>query len=662
MRVMNAIAGRFLALSPPLTLRARIMLIGAAVILAGVFLAPPMPFTQDGGVYLDMASAMAGDGALAVGDNGGVDGAPALTKELTRAVGGKVMPQYPSGYALLAAPFYAALGARGLMLMNALAAALSAWLTFRLARRLFDDEIARLAVFIFAGATFLLNYAFALWPHALALAFTLGTACCAVEGAHSDAARRRNLFLAGAGALIGAGVNIRVDVILYLPVLFVWLTLLAHPRDRLGPLWLIAGMAPGLMLAAWLNMLKFGTFTPLSYGAGGDGSESAANYLPLMLAGGTGLAALWLFNAPAMAQRAADRFGRRTATALVALAAIAAAVFAGAFLWRILYGAYVLTINLQAHNAYAQIGVERNEFGQLLFWGYPKKALIQSVPYLPLALIPLVGFFRGRNIVPTALCLLAVAAPVAFYALNQWHGGGSYNMRYFLPTTPFIAVLAAAGLAPVMAAAKVSARRALLLALLAAGIAYFSLQEIGRAIPALYAPAALYPQWLIAGCCGLGALVFVFRPGSKRAAEAALAAALFALAYAGFVNLADEAGHEKSRAELYAMAQDIDAALAGRPLVLTRLRVLTLHAERAGAAVMTPTEDNLNEARAAVLAFARAGRCVYFHNAYVVDLMAPALPPGAVDPTPLWAASARHSGDARLAFFTLAEQAGRCAL
>ncbi|MEO1241136.1 MAG: hypothetical protein AAFX54_04455 [Pseudomonadota bacterium] len=638
----------------------RIVFVGLALILtAGAFLAPPMPFIIDGGIYLDMASAMTGESALAIAGNGGVDGAPPLTKYLTRTDGDLVYPQYPSGYALLAAPFYKLLGVRGLMLINALSLAASAFLIFKIAARLFKhDAISLSALAIFLLATFVSNYALAIWPHMLSLMLWLGAIACAVYGAEATSTRSRFLWLCASGLVIGLGVNIRVDSILIFAVIFLWLRIFARSTDRLAPLMLVIGAAPLFALAAWLNHLKFGTFSPLSYGSSA-GATNIQEYRMVILGGAAILVALWLANIPATVTFARQHLSDRLLIITGAVAALAAMIVAHGFIGETLYGVYVLVINLQAHDAYVQAGVERNEFGQLMFWGYPKKALIQSLPYLPLILISTVSFMRGRNVQAISLCLLAIAAPVSFYAMKQWHGGGSYNMRYFIPALPFIAILCAAGMRDIIAAADGVNRRDILIACVGAAIVFIGAQEVGRMTPALYAPAALYPQWMIALVVAGLAGLFVLRP-AQATARATLLVSVFALAYSAFLSIENEASHEKARGELLAHSREISKSIPDRALVLTQLPVLLIHAEGNGAFVMVPRETNIAEAVKAAAAFAKAGRCVYLHNSMVSDLLEPHMAAGAINPIPSWAGREAFPDDPRFAFFTLTSQTGRC--
>ena len=81
-----------------------------------------------------------------------------------------VAPQYPPGTAVLGAPLYGAFGIRGMILPNAVAAAATLWLVFALARRLTGDATLALgAVGLLAFDTYFLEYAYGIWPHAIAM-------------------------------------------------------------------------------------------------------------------------------------------------------------------------------------------------------------------------------------------------------------------------------------------------------------------------------------------------------------------------------------------------------------------------------------------------------------------------------------------------------------
>ncbi len=624
----------------------------------GAFLAPAVPFIIDGGVYLDMVDSLVRNHSLAIGGNGGVEGAPPLTKLLTIAHNGQVYPQYPSGYAFIAAPFYLAFGVSGLMMLNGLCFALSIWLTYLLSRRFYSDETARLAAGVFAFATFAPTYMLAIWPHMIALAFWLGAVYLAVAADEAQH-RKKSLLLFGlSGLLVGAGLNVRVDVFLAGLIVFFWLRLAARPGDRMAALLVLCGVAPGLLAAAVLNEMKFGAFLPLSYGKTA-GLTSFAPYLPLAMIGVIAFLAAWAFNIPALLKTAHSKI-RNTHAGAITVVFIACVLLAPPLrdlVWRMLTGIYVLVFNLQAHNAYFQDGVEPNVYGQLLFWGYPKKALIQSIPWMALAIIPLVYAFRTRIARAASLSALAIAAPICFYALNQWHGGGSYSMRYFLPALPFLAMLSAEGFRRLSGDIKLN-RQAILAALLAAAALYLGLQELGQTFPRLFVPAALYPQWIIAALLAV-LIVLVLFTNNSRMRKACVATAVFAFAYALAINVYEEVGHERTRAEQKVRAADSSAPLPAGSLVITPMQTSLIPAERRGVFVMAAAEKTAREAGLAAEAFARAGRCVYFHNSLAAKLVKDHLI-SPLDPSPLRAPSKRYPNDPRLEFFVFADSPEAC--
>ncbi|PQA87912.1 ArnT family glycosyltransferase [Hyphococcus luteus] len=649
-----------------LTLTGRIALPALALVLAAVaFLVPPMPFITDGAVYAEMAQAMAGHGWLHIAENGGVEGAPALQKWLTVVYDGKVYPQYPSGYALIAAPFYLAFGMRGLLLLNALASALALAMTFQLCRRLWNDRaVAFAASALLGGATYLSTYAFAIWPHALALVFYLGAALAAVEGAGAQGRERRLGWMAASGLFIGLGVNIRVDMILALPAVLLWLRLFVLPKERAAAAAVLVGTLPGLALSAWFNWMKFGRASPFSYGSDG-GFTNASHYLAVALAAGLVLAGLLLVNLPGALQA----LRRRPKPALFGGAGLllVLAALAWPLVWPTLRGLWVLVVDLQAlQPKYFRNGVGYDAYGHLLFWNFPKRALLQSAPFFALAVIPVIGFFRGRNVGPCALCLLFAAAPIVFYAQNEWHGGGGYNMRYFTPALPFLSILTADGLVRLLRKADAPAARMRLFAFAAAAAgftAFLFADEISRAHAALRAPLALYPQLILfALLAAAAARLALAAQTQKRASAGAAVFAFFVIGYGAGVSLLDTVATVKTRLGQQDMAAAIADAVPANALILSEWQTIDILAEDKGAAVMEVYDETREDAAEAADAFARAGRCVYFQGERVRDAMAGLLKERAVSTAPVRLASTRFSDDLRVDFYGLADQADRCAL
>ena len=340
--------------------------------------------------------------------------------------------QYPPGYSLLAAPFYALGGIRGVYLLNWLASLVTLALGWDIARRLAGTGAAFWTLLLLAGCSFLANYAVAFWPHATATAFATAAIWCAVLT--RDAERAAILPALAGGALLAAGMTVRLDVVLILPALAAWIVLFAkRPYVHLG--FATLGMIPVLAGLAWLNHQKFGTFNPLSYGPDRGKAEALTTYLAPMAAALAGGAVI-------LALRHLPR-----ARALIMTGALAIAVLAALAvpkvqheILRLAHGFWVLGVDLTYHpHINVVLGIERDADGLVTFFGLHKKALVQSLPWL--ALLPL-AFRAGRETRPAlalgALTLTFVMLPFAYLV---WHGGYANNMRYFLIAVPMACLI-----------------------------------------------------------------------------------------------------------------------------------------------------------------------------------------------------------------------------
>jgi len=410
--------------------------------LAITMLAAPGACSVDSAVYIDMARAMVERGSLLISHET-LPGALALKTHFTHIADGGLAPQYPGLYGVIAAPFYAIGGIRGLIFMNALAAVISVALTHRIALNLYGDRtLAAWSAGLLAAATFLSSFAIAVWPHVLVLALILA----AVERVLAAANAAQAGWAPGlvAGLIFGLATAIRVDSILPFLGALVWLRLFGAPRQRITGLALIAGLAPGLLAASCVNWLKFGVFFPFSYGPG-VGGQLIGTYLPAFIAAGMGLVGALLIDARR------PWVGAVVGTLRVprGLAAIAAAAILALValppLRQYLHSIYVLFVDIhQLDAAFMRPGIERQENGLLMFWGENKHALLQSLPFGILALIPLVELIRGgAHARAHALAVGVALVPVLAYSVNQWFGGFSLSMRYFFPSLPMLAMLAA---------------------------------------------------------------------------------------------------------------------------------------------------------------------------------------------------------------------------
>lgn len=582
---------------------------------AAALLFPAGAFTVDEAIYIEMARAMAEQGSFAIAGNGGVDGAPALLRRFTHDVGGLAMPQYPSGYALFAAPFYAAFGLNGLILMNALSAGLAIWLTLRIGQLLYrDGAVAVMAAALLGGATFISTYAFGIWPHMLSLALLLG----GIERILTGLGRERAGWVAAGGLLMALALTVRVDAILAILAVFIWLRLFAAPSRRSVAAIFVAGLIPGLLLASVINQAKFGAFLPVAYGPLGE-DRHAEPYLPYL-----GAAALVLVCVSAIdvsrpwAQGLITRARRpRVSLVLGAAALIAIAAIAPLRDWVVNTG--ILLFDLQQIDpTRSKDTMSYDAAGLMTFWGLHKTALFQSVPFAMLAVVSLFQLWQGRHVRAHALGLGVFAAYALFYGLNQWHGGYSYTMRYFIPALPALALLSAAGLRELAGEAFAFSRRNRLALGIGAALGG-ALMALAPRLPGQTALLDYYVPLAVAAALGLILVTWRVRPRDTRVPALATAAA--AIGLSGVLALQDLSQLAGKMAGQAPIAARYDAALPADALLVTYAEPWMVRASLNGTHVVNPRGKV--ELEAAGRAFLAGGRCVFAHGEMARDALDP---------------------------------------
>ncbi|HUF56347.1 MAG TPA: glycosyltransferase family 39 protein [Thermohalobaculum sp.] len=420
---------------------AALWLAAAAIVSHAFVFDLPIPFVNDGYVYYAMVASLVDQGSLAFENGYAEHGSKALMTFHFIPVDGRLMPQYPSGWAFLAAPFYALGGIHGLILLNVLATLMTLWLIRLAGRILFeDDQLGLVAALLYAFATYAYDYAGAVWPHAPTIA-------CIVGGVVAGALawRRDDLgWVLVAGLVFGFAVNLRVDAILPAAALAVWLLgVMGRPYRALVVL--LAGHVPGLAVGSALNFAKFGILNPISYGhseAGATGLAYYADLLPLLAA--AALAALALGLGPVRRALA------RPAVALTLAAACVAVILLlpplRVLAERLATGAAGLVLSLGFYADRTTEVLHEMPDGTIWFWGWPKKALVQSLPYAAVLIYVLPNLFRGRDRAGVALCLLVALSILLPFAYAGWVGGVANHMRYLLHLVPAVVLLAALAL------------------------------------------------------------------------------------------------------------------------------------------------------------------------------------------------------------------------
>ena len=412
-----------------------------------IFFAAPGHYSIDEGMYHFMARDLVANGSLMLWN--GYEEFPVRTLLPGFALvqpDGTLASQYPHISTFLAAPFYWMLGFRGLFALNALAFAGTVGLCFLIARRLFRDvALALNACLILSLATFAWQYSQAAWPHALSMFIVALAVYCAVAG-YQASARRGEIALAFlAGLVLGIGVGVRLDAVFALPAILMPF-LFVVPSRPMAALAAGLGLLPALLLLAAINQAKFGIFSPFTYGyAGGGGATGGiGGYLPMAIAGAASAIGAWAATRPAGREILA-RYRWAAIGGVVLLAGLALLIPQGwAMLARLADGAGQLLVDLRFRDlAIREGGLARSPDGALIYLGSFKKSLLQSAPYLVAIILPLATFLRGRDAIALGIALLVPAAYVTVYSYFAWHGGQAVNLRYFVPTLPFLAILTA---------------------------------------------------------------------------------------------------------------------------------------------------------------------------------------------------------------------------
>jgi hypothetical protein len=427
---------------------------------------------------------------------------------------GALIPQYPYLHSVLAWPFYKVAGYRGLFALNALALVGVAAVCFAAARRMYGSvKLAADAVIILLLATFMWQYGHAAWPHALSALFVGGAALLAIMAAQEEVRSRAIAYSAAAGLVIGIGAGVRLDTVFILPALtfpFLFATP-ARPREAVAA---ALGAVPGLLVLALTNLAKFGALSPFTYG---DGTTDLVRHAPPAIIGVISLGILWIVTRPRISSKLKGKPLLWTGVLLLGAAAILLLPPLFRAVLQLADGVWQLLVDFRIRDPnIVEAGLTRGPLGGMVYSGAVKKSLLQSLPWLPAAMLAAAMALRPwRAAMVHQIAVLVIVGYFGFYAYTAWHGGMSFNLRYFVPFLPFIAIYGARG-AHVLADG--ADRRALGAAFLL-GVATFV-----TGIILLYRDLALEsseplilntPLWL-AALLAIAVLAFALTKGSRR--------------------------------------------------------------------------------------------------------------------------------------------------
>lgn len=411
-----------------------VLLVG--LLLLGAFVVSSGAYSIDEVVYLAGAQAFHQGGSLVVENGYRVFGSDHLLLWLMRDGPNGVTPQYPVGTAILGGLLEAAFGGRALIVANAFAAAATLFVLRALALAFFADAVlARRAMLILVFSSFWLEFAFGIWPHAISTLLVTLAALCAWNSVATTCGFRWAVM---GGAAVGGAVLFRTDSVLVLS-LMTMSTILVGERPFRLLYGLVLGLTPGLVMAALANQFKFGSLNPLSYGVSGSGSVALAGHvIPIVL--GAAITLVLVTVRVYGYRRDRRRWFLLGGAVLVAATLLVPQV--RDVLARYAHGAHGLVIDSTAI-VDDRIGVVAGVDGTLAFWGLPKKALGQSLPWVGLVCFVLPGLLRSRARRAIGFMLAGCVLWTLPYVLRSWHGGLGSNMRYFLPVVPLLTILAA---------------------------------------------------------------------------------------------------------------------------------------------------------------------------------------------------------------------------
>jgi hypothetical protein len=514
-------------------------------------------FNIDEVIYFMGADAFRSTGSFVV-DNGQADiRADELRLWLLIDGPAGLVPQYPPGSAIAGAPLLALFGQKGLVVLNVIAAIGTLILTHSLARRLFgSSDVALLAVGILAFSTFWIEYTAAIWPHSVSIFFTTLALRVFLGAIEAESFAWRPAVLSGLA--VGTGILFRLEGVLIISG-FAAATVLFARR----PVQVIAGGAAGILplfgLLGWLNSQKFGTWSPLTYGMSGGGTD-LSTYLGL---GAIMFLAIVALLGLRVLRSRLSALGDSTPIvpillSIATLAAAGAAILSPSVA-RILDGTYSLLVDATTIRD-PRAGVVAQPDGTLSFWGLPKKALGQSLPWLG-CLALLIGAFPSERRRSVTIVLLVCGLWLLPFAMQSWHGGLGSNMRYFLPLLPPLCALAA--LLIVRLSGELPAGRGVLGFGIALGLicTAFWMLLLPERIFQMHQVISTYAFFGIVGICLVAGMV-------QRAAAAS--AALFAigvgLGMAFVFGMSDLANGQERRAHM--AQQSAAAASIEGPVVL----------------------------------------------------------------------------------------------
>lgn len=361
----------------------------------------------------------------------------------------RLYPPYPYLYPILSYPFYRVAGTFGLYLMNAFAYIGLVFFCFLCVRRLFRDiNLATNACLILVLAGFSWEYSQAAWPHAINMASVTAAFYLMLCGFQQEVREKAALYAFLASLVLGFGAGVRLDAVLAFPALILPF-LFARPTRVMEAGAGVLGAVPGLAVLAGTHYLKFGELNPITYGQ----APSAPPHFGIIIMVFVILLITWILSRDLF--RAWSWRHRWWLFALgpgMLLVLIMASTEVQVFARQFLKDAYVSLVDIRALDPAISLSpMTRSAGGGVVYNGGLKKSLLQSLPYLPLLILPLAHLLkRDKDFNALVLLWIIPISVIGYhtYSFLQLEGGGglSLNLRYLTICLPFLAILAAYGI------------------------------------------------------------------------------------------------------------------------------------------------------------------------------------------------------------------------
>ncbi len=369
---------------------------------------------------------------------------PELTHDFLRIYANRTVSQYPYLFPVLALPFYRLAGYYGLFLTNSLAFVGMVLLCYGTAQRLFrNTNLSLNACLIFVLATFSWEYSQSAWPATTSQLFETAAFYAVVSSYYAESDRSRIAYAAAAGLIGGFAPGVHMTTAIVLPCLVIPF-LFSRPWRPREAVIVIVSAIPGLAILAWTNHIKFGVFSPFSYGTGLNRYTPAVPIYLVAAACGVILIA-WICTRIATSKKFGKNKWASLGIAAVGIVALALIPQVRNLFLHLIRGAWMMLVDLRIRDMrILEAALQRTPTGGLVYIGGLKKSLIQSLPYLTVLFIPIAALVRGKEESGRLAMLFVVPLAVTVFFSNLHdHAGLSLNLRYFLPVLPFTSILTA---------------------------------------------------------------------------------------------------------------------------------------------------------------------------------------------------------------------------